>query len=102
MESKDTSLITGIELMTLGQALEVVLGYTLHINHNILPVTSFLFHAAQWLATNYPMLSVVLNLLWTESTVFLGALWAQCAPRIAVDLGYIFPDSVFYNFHSNI
>ena len=44
------------------------------------------------------------NPLGTE-TAFLGALWAQCAQsagRKAVDLGYLFADSVFCNLHLNI
>ena len=49
--------------------------------------------------------SSMINPLGTESTAFLGALWVQCAQRAtrkAVDVGYLFPDSVFYNLHSNI
>ena len=46
----------------------------------------------------------IFNPLGTESIAFLGALWAECAQSIlrkAVDLGYLFPDSVFYNLHSS-
>ena len=38
------------------------------------------------------------NALGAESTAFVG----QSAPRKAVDLGHLSPDSVFYNLHSNI
>ena len=44
-----------------------------------------------------------LNPRGTESTAFLGVLWAHCAqsaPRKAFDLGLLPPDSVFLQIHN--